>query len=414
MPADQTPVRVANLEVAAPGGAARHLHSRPGGRYLCRALRSEDHVSNVSTLGEDLVFYSIILAGGSGTRLWPLSRAGNPKFLHALTGGTDSLLQATAARLASLSAPGQTYVVTGEAHAEAVASQLPAIPMDNILVEPMPRDSCAAIGLAVAVISRRDPDPVIGIFSADHLIGDQDSFVAVIRQAEKTAAAGFLTTVGVRPDRPETGFGYLKVGGVADESARLVSEFREKPSHEVAQTYLTSGEYLWNAGMFVFRADVFLKELAEHKPALSEGITRIAESWDTPDRGFVLADIWPQLEKISVDFAVMEPAAAAGKVATVQATFPWSDIGDFNSLWESLAPDDAGNLVLAESGTTQLEDVKSSVVFSSSGRVVAALGLEGLVIVDTKDALLICPRSRAHEVKQIVSALRAAGLSDYV
>ncbi|HET9894099.1 MAG TPA: sugar phosphate nucleotidyltransferase [Streptosporangiaceae bacterium] len=360
-----------------------------------------------------LMLYSVILAGGSGTRFWPVSRADDPKFLHTLTGSRESLLQMTAARLSGLSSPEQTYVVTGAAHVDAVTNQLPAIPRGNILVEPVPRDSCAAIGLAVSVISARDPDSTVAIFSADHLISDHAAFVAAIRQAEKSAAGGYLMTIGVRPDRPETGFGYLKVGGVGKDATRLVSDFKEKPSHEIAQIYLESGQYLWNAGMFVFRGDVFLSELAEHKPALFNAVSLIGAEWDLPDRAVVLHDVWPHIERISVDFAVMEPAAAAGKVATVQADFGWSDIGDFNSLWESLALDDAGNLVVAESAETSLQDVKSCVVFSSSERVIAALGVDGLVIVDTSDALLICPRSRAHEVKQLVNDLRERGLSKF-
>ncbi|MBA3489141.1 MAG: mannose-1-phosphate guanylyltransferase, partial [Longispora sp.] len=283
------------------------------------------------------MLYSVIPAGGSGTRLWPLSRADHPKFLQPLTGTERSLLQATADRLEPLSSADRMYVVTGLAHAVAVSRQLPGVPEANILVEPAPRDSCAAIGLAAAVIVGRDAEAIMGIFSADHLIGDQDRFIAVIRDAMSTAADGYLATVGITPTRPEVGFGHLKIGApVGTGAARLVAEFREKPSYEVAVAYTESGEYLWNAGMFVFRADVFLNELARQKPELHAGLMRIAEAWDTAEREDALAEIWPTLEKISVDYAVMEGAAEIGKVATVPGDFTWSDVGDFHALGESL------------------------------------------------------------------------------
>ena len=359
------------------------------------------------------MFHSMILAGGSGTRLWPLSRTGAPKFLHALTGTDLSLLQATAARLAELAPAERSYVVTGVAHVAAVSRQLAAIPAGNILVEPAPRDSCAAIGLAAAVIAGRDPEAVVGVFSADHLIGDQARFAEVVRRAAAAADEGYLATVGIRPTRPETGFGYLRTGGRSPGGCDLVAEFKEKPSREVAEAYLDSGEYLWNAGMFVFQARIFLDRLAEHRPELHAGVTRIAAARDTPDADAVLAEAWPELEKISVDYAVLEPAAAAGAVATVPADFPWSDIGDFNSLGESLAGDEDGNLVLGGRDRAVLVDVKSSVI-ATSGRVVAIVGVQDLVVAETADAVLVCPRSRAQEVKQIVETLRARGLDAHI
>jgi mannose-1-phosphate guanylyltransferase len=363
------------------------------------------------------MLYSTILAGGSGTRLWPLSRASEPKFLHPLTGTGRTLLQATADRLTGLSDASRVYVVTGAAHAAAIARQLPDVPTANILTEPSPRDSCAAISLAAAVIARRDPEAIMAAFSADHLIGDEQRFTAVILQAVAAAAQGYLTTVGIRPNRPDVRFGYLKtgaaLGGVRGaspqvEEPRLVVEFKEKPSQEVAAAYVASGEYLWNAGIFVFAVQSFLAELARQKPDLAAGIAAIADSWDTNLREAVLAEVWPGLEKISVDYGVMEGAAAAGRVGCVPADVPWSDIGDFHSLGESLPTDEAGNLLI---GNQQLvtKDVKDAVIVSTSGRVVAVVGLQDVVVVDTPDALLVCARERAQEVKQVVDELRERG-----
>jgi mannose-1-phosphate guanylyltransferase len=360
------------------------------------------------------MLYSVIPAGGSGTRLWPLSRSSHPKFLQPLTGTDRSLLQATVDRLAPLSSAERTYVVTGVAHAVAVSRQLPGVPESNILVEPSPRDSCAAIALAAAVITTRDADAIMGVFSADHLIGDPGRFVEVIQEAMVAAAAGYLTTVGITPTRPETGFGHLRIGSSVNATARLVAEFREKPSYEVAVEYTKSGEYLWNAGMFVFQTETFLEELARQKPDLHAGVRRIAAVWDTPERESVLTEVWPRLEKISIDYAVMEGAAAAGKVATVPGDFPWSDVGDFHALGESLPGDVSGNLVLGGDAIVLTRDVKDSVIVAESDRVVAAIGIDNLVIVDTPDAVMVCPRARAQEVKQIVEALKARGDDKYV
>jgi mannose-1-phosphate guanylyltransferase len=360
------------------------------------------------------MLYSTILAGGSGTRLWPLSRAGEPKFLHPLTGTDRTLLQATVDRLGGLSEPGQVYVVTGTAHAAAIARQLPRVPAANILVEPSPRDSCAAISLASAIIAQRDPEAVMAAFSADHLIGDEPKFAAVIMQAVAAAQQGYLTTIGIRPARPDVRFGYLRTGDQLTGEARLVAEFKEKPSLQVATEYLESGQYLWNAGIFVFRVQAFMAELARQKPALNAGINAIAAAWDTPQRDSVLAEIWPGLEKISVDYGVFEGAAVAGKVATVPADMPWSDVGDFHSLGEALPTDESGNLLIGDQDKVIARDVKDAVIVSTAGRVVAMIGLQDIVVVDTPDALLVCARDRAQEVKQVVDELRASGIGNCI
>ncbi len=362
------------------------------------------------------MLYAVIPAGGSGTRLWPLSRAGNPKFLHPLTGTPATLLQATLERLAPLAAPESTYVVTGVAHAAAVARQLPALPEQNVLVEPSPRDSCAAIGLAAAIISRRDPQGVMGSFAADHLVADGERFVATLREAVTGAQQGFLMTVGIQPVRPDTGYGYLECDGlVGDGPVRKVDEFKEKPSREVAEQYVASGHHFWNASMFVWRVDVFLAELARQQPALHAGLVRIAAAWDTDARDEVLGEVWSTLPKISVDYAVMEGAAAAGLVATVPGDFGWNDVGDFATLGDVLPgetdPATAGNVVVdpGEKPQVLLLDSTGLVVVPHSGRLVAALGLRDMIIVDTPDALLVCPKDRAQDVKKLVDALKESG-----
>jgi mannose-1-phosphate guanylyltransferase len=364
-----------------------------------------------------LVLYAVVPAGGSGTRLWPLSRSSNPKFLHALTGTSESLLQATVARLDGLAAPATTMVVTGVAHAAAVARQLPAIPADNILVEPAPRDSCAAIGLAAAVISERDPTAMMGSFAADQLVADVPAFQTAVRAAAAGAAAGRLMTIGITPTRPETGYGYLRCGDTVDGAVRAVAEFAEKPSAERATAYLRSGRYLWNASMFIWRVDVFLAELARQQPDLHAGLRRIAAAWHGPRREDRMGEIWPALPKISVDYAVMEGAAAAGLVGTVPGTFGWNDVGDFHTLGDVLPTDEVGNVVLDADdtkGEVILHDSANVVVVPRSRRLIAAVGLTDIVIVDTDDALLVCPRGRAQEVKAVVDGLKERGSAEYL
>ncbi|GAB3963032.1 sugar phosphate nucleotidyltransferase [Plantactinospora veratri] len=368
------------------------------------------------------MFYAVIPAGGSGTRLWPLSRAGRPKFLLPLTGSDESLLQATVRRVRPLAGPESTYVVTGAAHAVAVARQLPDVPEENVLVEPSRRDSCAAIGLAAAIIARRDPDAVMGAFSADHVVGDQTRFLEVLGAAISTAQDGLMVAVGITPTHPETGYGYLESGEpIGAGPARQVVRFKEKPEYDLAVKYVESGRFYWNASMFVWRVDVFLGELARQRPELHAGLTEIAAAWGTPEQAAVLDRVWPELTKISVDFAVMEGAAERGLVATVPADFRWNDVGDFHTLGEALTGDDASNVVLREgpdgtppAGRVVLRDTARTVVVTQSDRLVVTLGIQDTVVVDMPDALFVCDRSRAQEVKEIVAALEAEEAHPYL
>jgi mannose-1-phosphate guanylyltransferase len=368
------------------------------------------------TRHDGLMLYAVIPAGGSGTRLWPLSRAGHPKFLHPLTGSDASLLQATVSRLAPLASADRTFVVTGAAHAVAVARQLPQLPEDNVLVEPSPRDSCAAIGLAAAVIAARDPSAVMGSFAADHLVRDERRFVEVLTAAVEGARRGLLMTVGITPTHPETGYGYLRLGDGDGGALRPVERFTEKPDRASAEEYLASGRYLWNASMFVWRVDAFLAELARQQPDLHSGLMKIAAAWGTADQDAVLGEVWPTLPKISVDYAVMEGAAEAGLVATVPGDFGWYDVGDFHALGEILPRDEAGNAVVAGSdgSSVLLRDAAGAVVVPRSGRLVAVLGMSDVVVVDTPDAVLVCPRDRAQDVKSIVDELKLRGDTDRI
>ena len=358
--------------------------------------------------------HAVIPAGGSGTRLWPLSRAASPKFLHPLSPDGRTLLSATVHRLGGLADLSRTFVITGSAHAVAVARQCPELYEDNILVEPSPRDSCAAIGLAAAVIAHRDPTAVMACFSADHLVDDDAQFADVIRAAIAEAEAGSLVTVGITPTRPETGYGYLRCGAEIDGGpARTVLEFTEKPNAMIAREYVQGGRHLWNAGMFVWRAATFLDVLAGFEPELHAGLARIAAAWDTDERDRVLGAVWPTLPSVSVDYAVMEPAALRGLVATVPGSFGWNDVGDFDTVGAVWAQDDRKNAVVrcASDSIAEplLHDSVGVVAVSQTSRLIATLGVSDLIVVDTPDVLMICARSRAQEVRKLVAALDVRG-----
>lgn len=383
-------------------------------------------------------FHVVIPAGGSGTRLWPLSRAANPKFLQPLTGTNRSLLQSTYDRLAPLAEPGRLMVVTGAGHAAAVARQLPELPIEQIVAEPSARDSCGAIGLAAALIERREPGSVMGSFAADHVILDTDGFAESVRIAVEGARAGYLMTIGITPTHPETGYGYIHCGGPLDihrggpldthrggpldnPAIRGVLEFKEKPPRQTAQAYLNSGEYLWNASMFLWRTDVMLAELERQRPDIHAKLIRIAEYWDTPDRDAVLDREWPTLPKIAIEYAVVEGAAAAGKVATAPGDFDWFDIGDFDALGQLLDPRSPDSVTVLNTGepagngqgVLSLESERL-VIVPGGGRLVATLGLSDVIVVDTPDVVLVCTRNRAQEVKQLVEDLRNRGQTQYI
>ncbi|KGM13349.1 mannose-1-phosphate guanylyltransferase [Cellulomonas bogoriensis] len=363
-------------------------------------------------------FRAVVPAGGAGTRLWPVSRRGAPKFLQDLDGSGRTLLQATADRLEPLTGPDGVLVVTGAAHEEAVRAQLPGLGAGQVLAEPSPRDSMAAIGLAAAVLREREGDVVLGSFAADHVITDVPAFHDAVTQGVAAARAGYVATVGIVPTSPATGFGYVHLGealGVdGAPQGRRVRSFTEKPDAATARAYLDAGEHLWNAGMFLVRAQVLLEHLAVQRPALHDGLCAVAAAWDTPQRGEVLQRTWPGLERIAIDHAIAEPVAAAGGVAVVPGTFGWDDVGDFASLATLLdrtADPDGGARVVGPGHVVQV-DVDGGLVVPAGGRTVALVGVEDLVVVDTPDALLVTTRAQAQRVRAVVDRLQEAGRED--
>jgi len=345
--------------------------------------------------------WAVVPAGGAGKRLWPLSRAGKPKFLLDLTGSGRTLIQATVDRLTPLVGE-RVVVVTGAAHEEAVRRQLPEV--DRVIAEPSPRDSMAAIGLAAAQLEREDPDALIGSFAADHVITDEAAFAASVREAAEVADDGLLVTIGIQPTYAGTGFGYVRGGDALAGHATAVSvaEFVEKPDGPTAQVYLESGEYRWNGGIFVVRASTLLDLLAEHHPELASGLRAIAADPDS------MGARWPGLTRIAIDYAVAEPAAATGRVAMVPGPFGWEDLGDFASL-AALLPGDAEDVKVLGDASLVVTRGSSGLVVPAAGRTVAVVGLEDVVVVDTGDALLVTTYAHAQQVKAVPEALEREG-----
>jgi len=351
-------------------------------------------------------FWAVVPAGGAGTRLWPLSRATSPKFLRDLRGSGRTLIQETHDRLVPLVGD-RLVVVTGAAHAAAVARQLDAVPTDSILAEPSARDSMAAIGLAAALLERRDPDAVMGSFAADHVITDVETFGDAVRTAVAVAREDWLVTLGIEPAFPSSAFGYIRSGDPLDghPGAQRVAAFVEKPTVEVATSYLAEGGYRWNAGMFVVRPTVLLDLLGEWHPEFAAALRGIAADPDTLD------EVWPTLPKIALDHAVAEPAADAGRVATVPAAFAWDDIGDFDSL-ATLLSQDSDDPVVVLGDAAAVRSVNASGLVVTGDRMIAVVGLTDVVVVDTPDALLVTSRERAQDVKVVVAGLRRSGRAD--
>lgn len=359
-------------------------------------------------------FYAIIPAGGVGSRLWPLSRAAAPKFLHDLTGSGETLLQATANRLAPIAGEQRIMVVTGRAHRAAVEAQIPALKDQNIVLEADPRESTVAIALAAAILRRREPDVIVGSFAADHVIDDVRAFRRAVSEAVEAARAGWIATIGITPTEPAVGFGYIKAGVPAGidgaPNAATVEAFVEKPSGDVARQYLDSGDYLWNAGMFIARADTLLAELAVEHPKLAEQIEELAEVWDEPARrGPAVDRVWPQLQKIAIDYAVAEPAASRGRLVVVPGDFDWDDVGDFSAVAKLHNGRHKGRLAILGDEATVLADRASGIVVSQTDRVISLVGVRDIVVVDTGDALLVTTTSNAQRVKQVVDSIRLSG-----
>ncbi len=348
--------------------------------------------------------HAVIMAGGSGTRLWPLSRKKKPKQMIRLFGG-KSLLRQSYERLAGLLEPESIYVITTADHLELVAGELPELPANNLLGEPCGRDTANAVGMAAAVLHQRDPDGVMGIFTADHIITPVDRFRRTVASAFKRADENpeALITIGVVPTAPEVGFGYVKRGESLGEGFYRVDRFVEKPDLQTAERYLAGGEYYWNSGMFAWRIGTIMEEVKKHLPQSYPSLMELGQAWGSSSWAQLAGKLYPDLERISVDFAIMEKAE---RVLVVEMDCRWRDVGSWNALAEVLSADDVGNV---QTGAEVLHLGSKGTITASQddGHLIATIGVEDLVIVHSADATLVCKKSDAQSIRELVAMLEA-------
>lgn len=356
------------------------------------------------------MLYAMIMAGGSGTRLWPLSRRNRPKQTIPLIANT-SLYQQAVGRLEGLVTPENIFTVSNASYAQLLQEQEPSLPAANFLIEPEGRGTAAAIGLAAIHLRQRDPAAVMMVVTADHAIQDEEGFRAALRSAAACAAEGWLVTLGITPSFPATGFGYIQQGeklpGSFGADVWQVERFVEKPDAPTARRMLEQGGFSWNSGMFIWQVARILEEFRQQMPALAAQLAEIEAAIGTPHYEEVLRTVWPHIQKQTIDYGVMEHA---GKVAVIPAEIGWHDVGTWSSLYEVLPADEEGN---RWSGP-HLEIDSRGILAVNRERLVAVVGLENVVIVDTPDALLVCPREREQEVRRLVELLQERGWTEWL
>jgi len=366
-------------------------------------------------------FAPVILAGGSGTRFWPRSRRARAKQVLSLE-GERTMIQETLARLESLADPSDVWVITNGWLHDVIVEQLPQISAQHVLAEPLARNTAPACALAAFLLEREAPETVLGIFPSDHVMANTKRFAEVIEAGVKLAASGEnIVVLGVKPTRAETGYGYIEQGAAADKvngiQAHHVKRFREKPNAETAEQFLAAGNFAWNSGIFLWSAKTLTAAVREHVPEMAETLEKIAAAYGAKDFAEVFAREYPKCENISIDYAILERQSAKGEshsnIYCLPADFGWNDLGSWASLHEHLRDTDADNVM--DGATTGLFAIEASGNYVyAPGKTVALLGVEGLVVVETPDALLITTRERSQDVSKIVKAVHESGREDLI
>ncbi len=360
-------------------------------------------------------YYAVIMAGGGGTRLWPLSRQARPKQMLNLV-GDRSLFQIAVDRLEDLFPFGRILVVTAASQATDLQAQCPKIPEENFILEPEPRGTASAIGLTSVVLKKRDPNAIMAVVTADHFIEKVKKFLHILNAAKQGAEKDYLVTLGIRPTFPSTGYGYIKQGNYLDTfdgvDMFLANRFVEKPDIDTAQEYVTREEHSWNSGMFIWRVDTVMKEFERQMPTLYNALMKISAAWGTPKQEKVLNKVYPGLFKETIDFGIMENAK---KVAVIQARgLGWSDVGSWNAMFNILPDNGDGNIFRCKNNINI--QTKNTMVFSDGidKRLFVTIGVNDLVIVDTGDVLLVCGKEQAQDVRQVVEILKEKGQEEYL
>ncbi len=359
-------------------------------------------------------YFAVIMAGGGGTRLWPLSHKGKPKQL--LTLGEDlSLFQQAVDRLQGVFPPERILVVTVREQADLLQEQRSDIPSENYLIEPMPRGTASVVGFAAMALKQRNPNAVMAVLTADHIIKNEDKFRHLLEAAYKVANDDYLVTLGIEPTSPSTAYGYIhrgeRIGKFDGFEAYKVEGFKEKPHKPLAREFVARGDHDWNSGMFIWKVERILSEIKRQMPDLSQALDTIAAAWDTDRRLNVVREVWPGIKTQTVDYGIME---GAHQVAVLAAEdLGWSDVGSWDSVYDVMEPDENGNIILTAKNIDI--DTKSTLVVSESKeKMVVTIGLRDLVIVDSGDALLVCTREEAQNVRQAVNLLKEKGLEKYL
>ncbi|GMT42603.1 MAG: mannose-1-phosphate guanylyltransferase [bacterium] len=356
-------------------------------------------------LKSDKNLYAVVIAGGRGKRFWPLSRNSKPKQLLALT-GEISLLRQTVDRISGFIPKERTMVVTAKSHAGGVLDVLPDIPEKNILIEPEGKNTAPALSLAAAHIMSLQKDAVMVVLPSDHVIGEQNKFLDDIGAAVKASyEKGLLMTFGVRPTRPETGYGYIEVGEKVERGIFKVRSFKEKPNRKKAKDYVDSGRYLWNSGMFVFRCDVLMEKIQKHIPSLYS-VWKTYSAGSKTDKD--MAMFYNKAEAVSIDYGIMEKSSS--DAAVIGASFNWSDVGSWQALDDLWEADEMGN----RKNTSRVVSIKSQGNTIMSKKLVALLGVEDMIIVETDDALLVCKKECSQEIKSLVDEIERNGLKEFL
>ncbi len=358
--------------------------------------------------------YAVIMAGGGGTRLWPVSRKDRPKQMLPLI-EERTLFQMTVERLQGLLPPERILVVTVAEQARELQQQVPYLPAENYLPEPMPRGTAAVVGLAATVLQRRDPQAVMAVLPSDHFIKNRDLFHLLLRVAVEVACRGYLVTLGITPTYPATAYGYIQRGESLPEKfvypVYRVKRFEEKPSEAKARRMLASGDYSWNSGMFIWRTEQILKEFARQMPDLKAALDQIGAAWGSEQQDAILQAIWPNLRNETIDYGIMERAR---QVAVLPAGgLEWSDVGSWDSLFDVLPADVHGNIVFSSHHLAV--DTHNSLVYGNrDDRLIVTIGVENLIIVDAGDVLLVCEKEQAQKVRQVVASLKNSEREKYL
>ncbi|MFN8448824.1 MAG: sugar phosphate nucleotidyltransferase [Anaerolineae bacterium] len=357
-------------------------------------------------------YYAVILAGGGGTRLWPVSRADLPKQLLALV-ESDSMFRVAVERLAPLFPPDHIYIVTGPKFVDAMRDETPLIPAENFIVEPYGKNTGPAAALAAAVIAARDPQATIVLLTADHHIADKGKFRRVLETAYTLAQEDYIVTLGISPSLPATGFGYIQRGDMLREIDGFpcyhALGFTEKPDTQTAIRFIRSGDYSWNSGMFIWRASRALSEFERYQPEIYVAMRALQPTIGTPNFESKLAEIWAQIPSVQIDTGVMEKT---GRIAVIPVDIGWSDVGSWDALFDVLDLDAAGNGFKGSAPNRLVIDTKNTLVYSD--KLTVTIGIEDLVIVDTQDVLMICRKDRTQDVKKVVDMLRATNDETYL